>query len=1842
MHRNSGPAVTHTITANVANTGPRMSAAGLKVALLAATLQVLTAHAQIDPVRARGFTADGQFDFHQVDSINTFNGNVVLTVPLGSNYAVGDGGLSYSFALVNNSSIWDHQEACTISLASYGPWKYFDQTFGPNPGNPCVVESVPNPRSNAGIGWMFTLGALGAGQDFRLAYISPDGAEHSFWPSLNANDPPPPPGHPTTTQYTRDGSYLRLQIGRTPNDLTVESPDGIRRIFYCPDPTLNQTPGCLNPAVRNDRAHFKLRRIEDPHGNAITIDYADPVTGQNNIATGEYRRWTITESTAQGSPIGRVHVATFETDATAITRVRLKNLSLATSGPGPAVYTLTYADAQIYRDAQNTAFCGECQEVPFVANTGLTAVSLLATVIQPDGASWKLESYKNEPECSAAQPETCQPPQYHGGVRTYPSRPPSSELAGRVKKITLPTGGAIDYVYGVYRYVVKQCNRFAVDESPGPGPGDILHRWFSLTWGVKVRREFDPHSNQTGRWLYTNKTLWPNRVNAQGQPLPYRPCELPKTSTTLMVDPLGKVTVNYFSTYAGNLELTPSPEPNPQGWQAREYGMPYTRAFRESGGRFLSSQIYSCPTNHFNNALSDYDALERARQVVKLVPSTDMNYDWAFATGEAAGACGTAIRETYITMEHSGWYTPAEAPGDYDLCGDIARDGAPFMCAAANRREQSRKTLYYDDLQADGTPAFTLTDNALFDGLGHYRQSTSDGSFSKQNLPSGPAQADRVTRFTNYNPGGSNIPTNKPWLLNTYTDSQTTRLNSTVRTLYKFNDATGFLEARRILKSGTEQLGVADLLTLYERHPSADGSTTFIQKRYGGDGGGLPTGNSFSPGTAPVGYITRSRYQFGNRSASEYVIPRAPTPENPDPYEALLKVEDYTLSAATGQIMVSRDSAGAKTTYSYDNMNRLISMTGADLEPITYVWSTSNPVETKVTLQQNGGLYTTITYDGFGRIVKEQSRFPGSGASMNLKVTKYRPTGQVEAVSTVGAGSTPAAWTQHSLIDPSNPNVIDVFGRTRTLTLPDDKKVDLSYTGDRITHKRQQIFQAKVGSSAGVLGSVTHRELHDASGQLHVVNDGMTELTKYQRDALGNISVVSFGVQQRLMNYDPRGFMTSEVLPELGASGQGTRTFSHFDAGGNPGKIDYSNDPDRKFSQVLTYDKAERLIEVQGYVKTADGSLALRTLKTFQYNDVGECAAGEFSRGKLQVATRYNYVPHPTHTSAEMSVKVEEFYTYAGRGGALSKVTTTVQDPGRSMVFESGQTLNSLGLVEKISYPRCVTGCGLLPQQPREIIQAYDNGGLTGIAGYATLAYHANGLLKSVKHAAVPGWEEQISVPSNNMARIRSISTKKVRGPDGVVGSGDWGTGDYAYDGAGNIMRIGEDLYRYDKLSRLVSARIGTSTQSYVYDQYGNLVSEQLAAPAPAPIRQTLLPTAASSNHLILPGVLYNAIGAITSLRDPLAPAQPVVDYKYDWDALGMMRHASGPAQGKIFVYDADNERIGIYDYKSARQTWSLRGVDNQVLRDFDFGSAGWAVKEDYIRRNGALLATVSGSVTKHYALDHLGTPRLVTDAAAIKIGTRTYFPFGEEIAPDRNDGMKGERMQVTGHERDNNDTATGKQFGDLDHMHARFYGPRIGRFLSLDPLSGSSSLPQSLGRYAYVLNNPMRYTDPTGMQSEAQEPKVIGAVYVQTEDGLVMIGYSNEFERRESKPTAAEPKASFDVALSKGVPLFKVGVPLVSLEVEGSVSGDVAGVTANKDGVEGTGAISVPATLERLFDSRGEITATLQAGPVSATGKVEIPNPLAFVAQKTSESRRAIERVIRASPGTALVPEKE
>lgn len=321
-----------------------------------------------------------------------------------------------------------------------------------------------------------------------------------------------------------------------------------------------------------------------------------------------------------------------------------------------------------------------------------------------------------------------------------------------------------------------------------------------------------------------------------------------------------------------------------------------------------------------------------------------------------------------------------------------------------------------------------------------------------------------------------------------------------------------------------------------------------------------------------------------------------------------------------------------------------------------------------------------------------------------------------------------------------------------------------------------------------------------------------------------------------------------------------------------------------------------------------------------------------------------------------------------------------------------------------------------------------------------------------------------------------------------------WESGQYDYDAAGNVKQVGTDRYAYDQYGRLVSATAYTpssaNVQAYTYDRYGNLKS-MTTTTASGTFRGAFA-VVPSTNRL--DGTCeqpYDVCHSRFHNADTGAETGRYAAGEYQWDAVGMLKELDGYRHER-HIYDANDERILTIQYTGNVETtrrYSLRGPDHQVLRDLTLNVAAnsWTVDHDYVRRGDALMASFTGTdahPARHYHPDHLGTPRVITDADGYRLNIHTYLPFGREAEGSEPDT---ERLEFTGHERDSSGPAS--PGFDLDYMHARFYDPNVGRFLSADPIDDVYiGQPQSWNKYSYVRNNPVRFIDPTGLRCQPGE----------------------------------------------------------------------------------------------------------------------------------------------------------
>ncbi len=182
--------------------------------------------------------------------------------------------------------------------------------------------------------------------------------------------------------------------------------------------------------------------------------------------------------------------------------------------------------------------------------------------------------------------------------------------------------------------------------------------------------------------------------------------------------------------------------------------------------------------------------------------------------------------------------------------------------------------------------------------------------------------------------------------------------------------------------------------------------------------------------------------------------------------------------------------------------------------------------------------------------------------------------------------------------------------------------------------------------------------------------------------------------------------------------------------------------------------------------------------------------------------------------------------------------------------------------------------------------------------------------------------------------------------------------------------------------------------------------------------------------------------------------------YVYDYaNRLSTVTATNGMT---TYIYDDTTNRI--------QKRLSNGGRLSYVGSEAEVDEAGRTT--DYIFANNDRILTIDPNEGVLYNIeDHLSSASLVVKGGTI-VQKLDYYPYGTERVNEKTTAF-GARHTFTDKELDPESS--------LQYFGARYYDPTIGRFTQIDPLEGNTFDPQSLNRYAYSRNNPLRYIDPTG-----------------------------------------------------------------------------------------------------------------------------------------------------------------
>ena len=159
----------------------------------------------------------------------------------------------------------------------------------------------------------------------------------------------------------------------------------------------------------------------------------------------------------------------------------------------------------------------------------------------------------------------------------------------------------------------------------------------------------------------------------------------------------------------------------------------------------------------------------------------------------------------------------------------------------------------------------------------------------------------------------------------------------------------------------------------------------------------------------------------------------------------------------------------------------------------------------------------------------------------------------------------------------------------------------------------------------------------------------------------------------------------------------------------------------------------------------------------------------------------------------------------------------------------------------------------------------------------------------------------------------------------------------------------------------------------------------------------------------------------------------------------------------------------------------------------------------------------------EYYHLDAVGTVLAVTNEAGALVEEHDYDVFGQEVGAQA--GTQPKRF--AGKERDGE---TG-----WDYFGARYYGSKVGRFTTTDPVytwRENLADPQRWNRYAYARNNPLKFVDPDGREVELSGSDSFKMAYQTAKASLSSHSAAliREIESKEVGKVVVRETTTFDV----------------------------------------------------------------------------------------------------------------
>lgn len=348
----------------------------------------------------------------------------------------------------------------------------------------------------------------------------------------------------------------------------------------------------------------------------------------------------------------------------------------------------------------------------------------------------------------------------------------------------------------------------------------------------------------------------------------------------------------------------------------------------------------------------------------------------------------------------------------------------------------------------------------------------------------------------------------------------------------------------------------------------------------------------------------------------------------------------------------------------------------------------------------------------------------------------------------------------------------------------------------------------------------------------------------------------------------------------------------------------------------------------------------------------------------------------------------------------------------------------------------------------------------------------------------------------------------------------------------GNFATQNAEL-SFDRRTGNLATRFEANTglrETFQYDDIDRLQVHQLQNTGVAAANRSVsVRYNAIGNILWKSDVGLYSYGAFNQARPHAVSAAAGINYLYDgngnlssttgaatrthvWTSFNLPQSMSVAGRSTAWAYGAERQRVRVtisrgtlvreqhllhpdarggllFEREVTRNNGTVTQIENRHYITVA-GAGVIGVVKTLGENNGAAPATAAGislavaNQTQYWHKDPLGSIVAVTNARGALVERMAFDAWGRRMqpsgAPDTGtlaagtllDPLHGDRG-FTGHEMLD-------ELG-LVHMNGRIYDPLLGRFFSPDPLVQAPDLLQNFNRYSYALNNPLRYTDPSG-----------------------------------------------------------------------------------------------------------------------------------------------------------------